>query len=130
MTGSKGGIMKKAIYTSILFCIMAGAYSKNFNIVNDTDLPLRITWKSNGLASESKSGVFDLLPGGHCTGCIETHHDNCVHILFIEAFDPINSQRKYKIRSKPFCDASTITISLDKRLKITFEKLEAPQESL
>lgn len=99
-------------------------------MVNNTGLPLRITWKSNGLASENKKGVFDLPPGAHCIGCIESRHNNCVHILFIEAFDPISLQKKYKIQSKPFCDASTITISLDKKLKITFEKLEAQEESL
>jgi|GEM_PF-5937074 len=118
--------MKKIYGILILFTQIDAVV---FNIVNQTDQVMRITWKSNGLGSESKSGAFDLPPGATCDSCLQTYNGNCLHYLFAQTLD-----KSYKAQSKNFCKNSKIIISWEntkswftkkdiKKLKITLEKL-------
>jgi hypothetical protein len=108
----KGIIMNKIINTLVLslgvsFFLCFAIQANNFQIINNTDFPLQILWKSNGLGPETRSGKFALQPGRVCAACIETYDDNCVHILYVQTPDG-----KYKARSKPFCKDSEIVIAM------------------
>jgi len=99
--------MKKLLILSFIALFVQELLCKNFQIINNTDFPLQILWKSNGLGPETRSGKFALQPGKVCAACIETYDDNCVHILYVQTSDG-----KYKARSKPFCKDSEIVITL------------------
>ncbi len=98
------------------FFLIANMQAKDFQIVNNTEFPLQILWKSNGLGPEARSGKFVLQPGKVCAACIETYDENCVHILYVQTVDG-----RYKARSRPFCKDSAIIITL-KNAKNWFEE--------
>lgn len=103
--------MKKNVLMVIAFFIQE-LCGKEFRVFNETESPLRITWKSSGVGSESRSGTFELQPGCFCKACIQTHAENCVHVLEVKTADG-----KHSVRSQPFCKNADIIITLIKESK-------------
>ncbi len=98
---------KVAILLSASFFSYLGMQAKDFQIINNSPLAVKILWKSHGLGPETRSGEFILQPGRICLACIESYNENCIHILHVQSLDG-----KYKTWSKPFCKDSEIIINL------------------
>jgi hypothetical protein len=98
-------VVTVVLSASLFACVYMQA--NNFEVINNTGLPVRILWRSNGLGPETRSGEFDLQPGDMCAACIQTYSENCVHILSVHTLDG-----NHRVKSKPFCNDSEIIISL------------------
>ena len=111
----------KKIYRLVIFCLglSVQVFAGTFTVINQTDIRLRITWKSNSLGPGRKLGIFEIAPGARCNSCLETYKNNCVHYLLAESID-----KKYKAWSKQFCNDSRIIITSNKnKLAISIEPI-------
>ncbi len=105
-----------SFFTMLFF----GIHGRFYEVINTTDMPLTIFWKSNGIASEAREGSFILASGASAEKQLETHQDNCVHIIHAASLD-----NRYSARSNPVCSDGRIVISKvsdRKKLVINFEK--------
>lgn len=123
--------MTKSIFLLFIGFIIFSLEAKKFKIVNNTDVPLKIFWKSDALQHEMRSNNSVLQPGEVGQG--ETFEKNCVQFFSAQTEDG-----RYRVRIKPFCKNSKLTIDFKdvksilvrtpaKKLVITIEEL-SPEE--